>query len=84
MRKYTNGKVIVTAKNYKDAANKIYGNSVYPNPLNGIPINTLYVNVHGNGENRHAEVREYSIGDKQCSYWGVNAAIPKTYIIVKI
>ena len=80
MSKYLfNGKVVV-ARNYDDAAEKFFGQFYYPNPLNGSILQTTYVNVHCG----FATVKVYDIGDKQGSYWGIQAATPRVYEIKRI
>ena len=85
MSKYTDGKKIVAAPNYQAAAEKLYGQEHYHNPAvkpeyDYATIPTTYVYVH----NGYADVAVYSVGDKQGSYWGVQAAIPKRYVIRRI
>lgn len=67
-----------TAKNYHEAACNLYGLSNYPNPQGGGELPTTYVRRHS----RYAEVRVYNAGDKQGSFWGVQAATPTTHIII--
>lgn len=91
MGKYTDGKIVVVAKNYEEAAEKIFGQEYYPNPNGCVDqegevdkLPTTYTRITGYGKNRHCEVKVYKVGDKQGSFWGVQAAEPKKYMIKKI
>lgn len=80
MNKYTDGKRIVSAPNYKEAAEKLYGQMYYPNPGSKSTIPTTYTFKHRG----YANVLVYKAGDKQGTYWGVQAAKPKKYTIRRI
>ena len=80
MSTYTDGSRTVTAKNYADAAIKLYGNHVYSLKDREGTLNTTYVHRRRG----YAEVCVYHIGDKQGSYWGVQAAVPDKYVLRKI
>lgn len=82
--KYTDGTKNVSAKNYNEAAEKLYGQEFYHNPcvrndING-DIPTTYVHVHKG----YATVIVYNVGDKQGSYWGVQAAQPQRYTLRRV
>ena len=70
-----NGKT-VTAKNYQEAAEKLFGQEYYKDPANRT-IQTTYVECHRG----YATVKVYKVGDKQGILWGVQAAAPKVYKI---
>lgn len=81
---YTDGTNTVTANNYQEAAEKLYGQHYYHNPgvrddIEG-DISTTYAHVRRG----FAEVEVYNIGDKQGTYWGVQAAKPARYILRRI
>lgn len=83
--KYTDGKQVVAARSYKEAAEKLYGQAYYHDPgardeITNTPIPTTYTEVHKG----YAVVSVYNIGDKQGRYWGVQAARPTIYILKKM
>ncbi|MCI9418361.1 MAG: hypothetical protein HFI82_13445 [Eubacterium sp.] len=77
MAKYICEGKTVNARNYTEAAEKLFGQTYYKNPGCCGTIPTTYVWRH----NGYAEVKVFKVGDKQGSYWGVQAAVPKTYEI---
>lgn len=77
MAKYIFNGNTITAKNYQEAAEKIFGQKYYKNPANDGTIPTTYVERH----NGYATVNVYKVGDKQGTFWGAQAAIPKVYKI---
>lgn len=84
MKKYTYGTKTVTAKNYKEAAEKLYGQTYYACPGAANPdkykIPTTYTHVHSG----YANVEVFNVGDKQGTYWGIQAALPQRYILHRI
>lgn len=82
--KYTDGIKTVTAKNYKEAAEKLYGQTYYACPGAANPdkdkIPTTYTHVYSG----YADVEVFNVGDKQGSYWGVQAARPQRYRLRRI
>lgn len=84
MNKYSDGINTVSALNYKEAAEKLYGQHYYHNPtvrpeING-DIPTTYVYKHRG----YASVSVYAVGDKQGEFWGVQQAKPARYTIRRI
>lgn len=77
MKKYTDGYTTVTAKNYTDAAVKLYGQIYYKNPACKGTVPTTCTHVYRG----YADVEVYNIGDKQGTYWGCAAARPQRYIL---
>lgn len=77
MAKYIYKGNSVMAKNYHEAAEKFFGQEFYKNPANNGKIQTTYVERHSG----YAIVKVYKVGDKQGSFWGVQAATPKIYKI---
>lgn len=80
MAKYICEGKTIDAKNYTEAAEKLFGQTYYKNPQGGGTIPTTYVWRH----NGYAEVKVFQVGDRQGSYWGVWAARPKCYEIKRI
>ena len=84
MKKYTDGTQVVTAKNYQEAAEKLYGQHYYhcpgANQDTKKDIQTTYVYRHRG----YADVAVYNIGDKQGTYWGVQAATPQHHTLRRI
>lgn len=84
MNKYTDGNNTVHAENYREAAEKLYGQQYYINPMspsnsnNTIP--TTYVYKHRG----YAEVLVFAVGDKQGTYWGIQQGKPAKHIIKRI
>lgn len=77
MKKYTDGINVVSAHNYAEAAKKLYGQTYYSNPGSNGTIPTTYTEVHRG----YADVLVFEVGDKQGTYWGVQAAQPQKYTI---
>lgn len=80
MSKYEFNNKIVSAKNYQEAAEKIFGQEYYKNPSGSGEIATTYTKRCKGC----AIVRVYKIGDKQGRFWGVQAATPAEYKIRKV
>ena len=80
MGKYKFENKTISAKNYMEAANIFFNDTVYPNPSGCGDLHTVYHITHKG----FAEVKVYQVGDKQGSYWGVQAARPKIYKIYKV
>lgn len=78
--KYTDHKKTVTAKNYQEAAEKLYGQTYYPNPKGGGLVPTTYVVIHRG----YADVEVFKVGDKLGTYWGVAKAHPKRHTLYRI
>lgn len=72
MKKYTDGVKTVKARNYQEAGEKLYGQQIYHIPNRDWDLWTTYVTRH----NGYATVKVYNVGDKQGTYWGVEAADP--------
>lgn len=81
--KYTDGIKTVTAKNYKEAAEKLYGQTYYQRPESADPNNTIpttYTRVHSG----YADVDVFNVGDKQGTFWGVQAARPRRHVLTMV
>lgn len=70
----------VKARNYTQAAEKLYGQKWYK--VNGLGDNlpTTYCYRHLG----FARVHVYSVGDKQGTYWGIQAADPQVHTLHEV
>ena len=67
------------ARNYHEAAVNLYGMTYYHNPATEgteADLCTLYVR-----RTRPVQVDVFKVGDKQGTYWGVQAAHPQHHIL---
>lgn len=81
--KYTDGIKTVTAKNYKETAEKLYGQTYYQQPGSTNPDNTIpttYTHVHSG----YADVEVFNVGDKQGTFWGVQTARPQRHVLRRV
>lgn len=80
MKAYEGNNRTVKARNYQEAAEKLFGQTYYENPATGGLIPTTYVVRH----NGYAIVKVYCVGDKQGAFWGVKQAVPMVYTIKRV
>lgn len=71
----------VKAKNYKEAADKMFKCTYYQCPKSDFTIPTVYAEPDFHGS---CIVKVYKPGDKQGSYWGVQAATPQKYTLKRL
>jgi len=70
----------VKARNYTEAAEKLYGQKWYRVDGQETLLPTTYCDRHLG----YAEVKVYNVGDKQGSYWGVQSANPQEHTLKEV
>ncbi len=75
---------VVEAKNYKEAAEKLYGQTLYHNPVVQEHLDSNLATTNVEKHKGYADVHVYRPGDKQGTFWGVEAATSEKHKIVKI
>lgn len=74
----------VKAKNYQEAAVKLYGQKMYKVTGHDDTLGTTYAQPHRNADGSgYATVYVYQEGDKQGTYWGVQAATPERHTLTR-
>lgn len=75
---------VVVAKNFQEAAEKLYGQTPYQNPAITKFESLLETTVVHKTHKGTADVKVYNVGDKQGTFWGVQAATPKLHTLTKV
>lgn len=75
---------VVKAKNYTEAAEKLYGQSTYHNPAVQEHIDSNLATTNCVKHKGYADVHVYPVGAKQGTFWGVEAATPVEHKLVKV